>query len=141
MTAEQAYEFALLVLCLWREARGEGSEAQHGVAWVIKNRVAKGGWWGNSYCSVILKPFQFSSFNGPDKSGKVDANATKFPIPETDQAYGSCVMAAKHVYEGTTPDPTLGAAYYHDTSIKPPDWTAKMKFTVGIGKLLFYRED
>ncbi len=140
MTPEQAYEFALLVLCIWREARGESLEAQCAVAWVIKNRVTQGGWWGKTYAEVVLKPFQFSSFNGPDKNGHVDANATKFPVPSTDPAYGSCLLAAKRAYEGTMPDPTHGSQYYHDTSIKPPAWTATMKFTVGIGSLLFYRQ-
>lgn len=140
MTADQAYEFSLLVLVLWREARGEGSDAQHGVAWVIKNRAAKGGWWGKTIPEVILKPFQFSSFNGPDKNGHVDANATKFPVPTTDPAFGSCLLAAKHVYEETVPDPTGGACWYHDTSIAPPTWTEKLVKTIQIGKLIFYKE-
>ena len=142
MTPEEAYEFALLVLCVWREARGEKSiDALHGVAWTIKNRVSQPKWWGKTYAEVILKPYQFSSFNGPDKNGHVDANATKFPVPSTDTAYGPCLLAAKHVYEGTQVDVTQGAQYYHDTSIQPPEWTKKMTKTVQIGSLIFYRED
>lgn len=140
MTAAEAYEFGLLILCVWREARGEPFDAQCGVAWVIRNRVAKGGWWGTTYAGVILKPSQFSSFNGPDKTGHVDANATKFPVPSADPAYASCLLAAKSVYEETTPDPTGGACWYHDTSIAPPAWTADLVKTIQIGSLIFYRE-
>jgi spore germination cell wall hydrolase CwlJ-like protein len=139
ITAAQAYEFALLVLCLWREARGESLEGQHAVAWVIKNRVAKGGFFGNGWVGVILKPWQFSSFNGPDKDGKVDANATAFPIPGT-ASYESCFSAAKHVYEGTAPDPTSGCQYYYAASIAAPKWTEKMTKVVQIGNHIFYRE-
>ena len=141
-TAEQSYEFALLILCIYREARGESSDAQHAVAWTIKNRVAKGGWFGDGWAGVILKPMQFSSFNGPDKDGHIDANNCTFPIPNTNPAYGSCLLAAKHVYEGTTPDPTMGSEYYFDDSMlkNPPSWAAKLTPTVKIGALNFFRE-
>ncbi len=141
-TAEQSYEFGLLVLCIYREASDQSLDAQHAVAWVIKNRVTKGGWFGKSWSGVILKPMQFSSFNGPDKDGHVDANNLRFPIPETDPAFGSCLLAAKHVYEGSTPDPTLGSQYYFDNSMlaNPPSWAAKLVPTVKIGAFNFFRE-
>ncbi len=139
-TAEQCYELALLMLCIWREARGESDEAKLGVAWTIKNRVALQSWMGKSYVGVILKPFQFSSFNGPDHEGRVDANSTKFPIPTTDPSFGPCLMAAKRAYEGTSPDPTAGATHYYDDSIAPPSWTAAGTPTVVLGKLHFYKD-
>lgn len=140
LTAEESYEFGLLVLCVYREARSESLDAQHAVAWTIKNRVTKGGWFGKSWSGVILKPLQFSSFNGPDKNGHVDANALTFPIPETDPAFGSCLLASKHVYEGTQFDPTAGATHYHDKSIPTPAWAESMTRTLEVGKLVFYRQ-
>lgn len=135
-TADQSYEFALLTLCVWRECRGESSEAQHAVAWVVKNRLQRGGWFGMSWVQVILKPAQFSSFNPGDP------NAVKFPHPENDSSYGSCLMAAKHVYEGTTPDPTGGALYYFDSSMEdhPPSWAKDFVSTVRIGRLHFFKD-
>lgn len=140
MDYDKAYEFALLTLCIWREARGEVDEAKYGVAWVVKNRVDKGT-FGTGYAGVILKPFQFSSFNGMGKNGLVDANTMKFPIPQTDRAFGACLLAAKRVYEASAPDPTHGSQFYHDDSIAPPNWTKNMVFKVKLGKLSFYKED
>jgi spore germination cell wall hydrolase CwlJ-like protein len=135
-TAEQCYELALLALCIYWEARGEGSNGQHAVAWVIKNRVTRGGWFGKSWAEVILKPYQFSSFNANDKQ--------KFPIPETDPAFGPCLYAAKHVYDGTSPDPTMGATHYYASSgpskIDPPSWVKDMIPTVTTGNQSFFRQ-
>ena len=50
----------------WRETRGESTEGQRGIIHTVVNRAAKAGWWGNDVVSVILKPFQFSSFNLDD---------------------------------------------------------------------------
>lgn len=134
-TAEQTYELALLMLCIWREARGESIDAKHAVGWVIRNRKEKGGWFGNSYYSVITKPAQFSSFNVGDP------NATKFPNPITDASYGECLLAAKHVYDGTAPDNTMGSTYYFDDSMaaNPPGWASAFVPTVKMGNLNFYK--
>jgi N-acetylmuramoyl-L-alanine amidase len=133
--AEQSYELILLMLCIWREARGESMDAKHAVGWCIRNRVMKPGktWWGDDWETVILKPWQFSSFN-PN-----DPNATKFPLPG-DPSFSECLLAAKHVYDATFPDQTLGSTSYHDTSIAPPFWAAVMDKTVQIGRLIFYKE-
>lgn len=144
MTAEQAYQFSMLVICLWREARGESEEAMRAVAWVIKNRVNRGGWFGKTYCQVITKPGQFSSFGWPNHEGvmQYDANATKIPDPQTDQSAVSCLYAAKTVFEGSCVDPTDGACYYFDDSMaaKPPSWAKGFIPTVKIGRLNFFRD-
>lgn len=135
-TAEACYELTLLMLCIWREARGESADAQHGVGWTIRNRKEKGGWFGSTYAAVVLKPWQFSSFN-PN-----DPNASKLPNPLSDQSYGPCLIAAKHVYEGTSPDPTGGATHYYDDSLanNPPSWAKSMTRTAKIGRLNFFKE-
>lgn len=136
-TPEQSYELILLMLCIWREARGETLEAKHAVGWVIRNRVMKPGrhWWGTDWEEVVLKPLQFSSFN-PN-----DPNAAKFPLP-TDPAFGACLLAAKHVYDQTQADNTGGATSYFDDSMaaNPPTWAATLIPTVKIGRLNFFRE-
>lgn len=136
-TPDQAYEFSLLLLCIWREARGESDEAKQAVGWCIRNRVFRPGktWYGDDWEDVILKPWQFSSFNASDP------NATKFPLP-TDPSFRSCLYAAKYAYEQLGGDPTMGATYYFDDSLaaNPPKWAATMRRTVQIGKLIFYAE-
>lgn len=133
-TAEQCYELSLLMLCVWREARGEPNDAKLGVAWTIKNRVALQSWMGRTYPQVILKPFQFTSFNPGDP------NAARFPLPPADIAYADCLTAAKSAYQGLGADPTGGATHYYDTSIAPPKWTQGATKTIQIGKLVFYKD-
>lgn len=136
LTAMQSYELVMMMLCIWREARGESNDAKCAVAWVIKNRATRGGWFGKSIVEVILKPAQFSSFNIGD------ANATKFPIPATDTAYVDCLMAAKGCIEGSSADPTGGSTYYFDDSIaaNPPSWAKAFIPTVKIGRLNFFKD-
>jgi spore germination cell wall hydrolase CwlJ-like protein len=133
-TAEECYPFALLTLCIWREARGESDDAKLGVAWTIKNRVALQGWMGKTYNEVVLKPWQFSSFNASDP------NAVKWPNPLTDPSYAECMNAAKCAYSDIKTDPTSGATHYYDDSIAAPKWTAGATKTVKLGKLNFYKD-
>lgn len=121
----EPYEQVLLWLVAWREARGENPTAQLGVMWSVRNRADKPSWWGNSIVSVILKPFQYSSFNANDP------NATKLPA-ETDAAW----LQIKKL-DGS--DPTGGATHYYSTDIPEPEWAAQMTCTASIGALKFYR--
>ncbi len=132
MSDEQIYELFLLSLCCWREARGENLEAKRGQLWSVRNRVNRPSWWGKDWISVILKPYQYSSFN------KDDPNATKWPSP-LDSSWIACQKIAREVYDGQGPDPTAGATHYHDTSIEPPNWAGEMQKTVQLGAFIFYR--
>ncbi len=142
-TAGQVYELALLLICIWREARGESTEAQLAVGWVIRNRVLRAGWFGKTFAEVILKPSQFSSFGWKDKDGgwHYDAQATQLPTP-TDPSYEACLRVAKQVYDATSPDPPRGATYYFDDSLaaNPPSWAKNFMATVKIGRLNFFRD-
>ncbi len=134
-TAEQAYELALLMLCIWREAQNQSPLGQEAVAWVIRNRVDRGK-YGKGWIGVILKPWQFSSFNANDPM------AAKLPMPLTDIAYQSCLLAAKHVYDKTSADPTFGATHYFADSMaaNPPSWAKDFVQTTKIGQHTFFRE-
>jgi len=132
VTPQQAYEFTLLLIAIWREARGEPLIAKLGVGWVIRNRVLHPSWWGASWPGVILQPFQFSSFNHNDP------NATKIPL-DSDPAFEDCLNAAGGAYFDKSNDPTGGATSYYSTDIAPPSWTKEMTFTVQLGALRFYR--
>ena len=131
----QSYPFTLLALCIWREARGEIRDAKLGVAWSIRNRVERGGWWGNTWATVILKPYQYSSFNANDP------NACKLPSP-TDPSWLECLDVANQVFDSpNVPDPTGGATSYFDKSLdnNPPSWAAELIHTWDLGNLHFYK--
>ena len=124
------------MLCIWREARGEILDAKRGVAWSIRNRVQRPGWWGASWDGVILKAKQYSSFNPGDP------NATKIPYLN-DPSLPDCFAAAEEVFNsaGSAVDPTLGATSYFDKSMdaNPPPWAAMMMHTTTLGGLRFYK--
>jgi spore germination cell wall hydrolase CwlJ-like protein len=128
-------ELALLALCCYREARGETLFGKRAVCHVIKNRVSSPGWWGHDIVSVILKPWQFSSFNEQDPNSQV------WPADEA-PAWTDCLSAASAVLVGDDPDNTDGALYYHDVSMGwPANWGKESDFvnTLNIGRLRFYK--
>lgn len=142
MSPDQMWDFSLLSLAVWRESRGELLTTKQAVAWSIRNRVSRPRWWGHSWTSVILLPYQYSSFNHNDP------NATKFPNPP-DPSWADCLTAADQVYTTDITvvpqlaDPTQGADSYFDMSLdtNPPSWAndgSKVK-TVDFGRLHFYR--
>lgn len=126
---------ALMALCIWREARGELFLAKKCVGHVIKNRAAKGGWWGHDVHTVILKPWQFSSFNPGDP------NSTKWP-DDNETSWTDSLAASSAVLVGGDFDPTGGATYYYDSSIEwPKAWGNQDNYenTLNIGHLHFWK--
>jgi spore germination cell wall hydrolase CwlJ-like protein len=125
---DQLSELVLLELCMWREARGEGSLGKRGVAHVVSNRVKSGRTWHQ----VILKPYQFSSFNANDP------NSEKWPADD-DQAWIDCCQIAQRVYLGADYDITAGATFYFSPPLtKPPiaEW-GPVAITLAVGNLTF----
>jgi spore germination cell wall hydrolase CwlJ-like protein len=127
-------DLQLCSLCVWREARGEGLLGKRGVAHVIKNRSDNPGWWGHTVSSVILCPWQFSSFNPSDP------NADKWPA-DNDPSYSDSLTVSEDVLVNGDEDITNGATSYFDTSIPPPAWTDNMTLTLSVGRLRFYKEN
>lgn len=107
-------DLGLCSLCCYREMRGQPFEAKVGQVWVVRNRTLHPGWWGYSYKTVILKPFQFSSFN------KNDPNYRVFPKQPVDPAWNDCVGAAQGVMNNILADLTLGATYYYTRPLLAP---------------------
>lgn len=145
MNPQDAYKFALLVINLWRESRGEPFEGKLAVANVIRNRVnsSKFKQWGLGWDGVILHPFQFSSFNKPqkDKDGAWSFDPNAFIIPKLDDpSMADCIKAAELVFTGKAIDNTQGATYYYALSIDPPEWAKDYVHTVTIGNHKFFRE-
>jgi N-acetylmuramoyl-L-alanine amidase len=124
----------LMKLCVWHEARGEGILGKRGVAHVIQNRANDPSWWGHDVRSVILKPWQFSSFNA------ADPNSDKWPA-DSDTSFQDCAEVCEAVAAGKDADVTGGATSYYDISIPPPAWAANGSnvLTLAVGRLRFYR--
>lgn len=134
---DEAYPMVLLALTVWREARGEPHDAKRGVAWSIRNRTLRPGWWGTNYVSVITKAWQYTSM-----TGKGDPNLSKWPRTDDDLWIAS-QQAAEEAYLCAGTDPTGGAHSYFDDSLKmnPPEWalSSQFTFTIKLGALNFYR--
>jgi N-acetylmuramoyl-L-alanine amidase len=119
----------LLKLCVWREARSQAYECQLGVAYSVLNRVAHPEWWGKDLQTVILKPWQYSSFD------KGDPNETKWPLDD-DASWLSCCKAVDAALQKSEPDPTNGATSYFSI----PAWALAMDFLAQVDRMRFYRE-
>lgn len=122
----------LAALCTWREARGTSDEAIRGVLHVIKNRATHPSWWGAGYPGVILKPYQFSSFNAGDP------NAVKFPAEE-DRVFQKILNITERVIVGQDEDLTGGATHYHNSDITPA-WDKQLTQVAKIGPFTFFKE-
>jgi N-acetylmuramoyl-L-alanine amidase len=115
----------LMELCVWREARGEGTLGRRGVAWCIKNRADHPSWWGHDLRTVVLKPYQFSSFNENNPEHSL------YPDPE-DATWVEIQEMVVRILAGDDTDLTSGATHYFDTSI--------VFLTLSTGRLRFYRK-
>lgn len=132
----------LLAICLYGEARGEAMGGKVGVASVIMNRVKKGKWFGDTVQKVILKPKQFSCFNGNDPnritlvliSQNWDIYYKKY------KALQECYYVAEKVIDGDLKDSVSGATHYKTKKCKVA-WADKMKLMAVIGNHEFYLEE
>ena len=137
-------DIELLALCIWREARGEGHAGMRAVANTIRNRVKRPRWWGKDWRSVILHPWQYSCFNGPDENGKgADPQWAKFS-EANDVRWADALNIAHEIIHGLDlADPTSGATHYFVTKMpNPPAWrkSPAMQFTCEIGAHSFFLE-
>lgn len=119
---------------VYGEARGESMAGMVAVAWVIRNRAEKGGWWGDTLAGVCKHPFQFSCWNPDDANCKIIQD-----LPVSFTAYRDAVWAVMQaILEPKEKDPTLGADHYHAPSVAPK-WAKGVTPTVIIGNHSFYR--
>jgi len=115
----------------WREARGEGQLGKRGVGHVVLNRVNARSFFGHDVQSVILKPWQFSSFN------PTDPNADKWP-DWADASWMDSLAASKQVLAWDDPDLTSGALYYFSPPLTvPPHAWGPVNVTLVTGNLTF----
>jgi conjugal transfer mating pair stabilization protein TraG len=139
---------ALMALCLWREARGEGADGMKAVACVIRNRVLRR---HTSYAIEVMRPWQFTSMTDPK-----DPEYRLMPDPK-DASWGKAQAVAEMAIAGVLPDVTQGATlYWNPAGIRsdrtfqlldgdvvrfPEHWNAAaVKESARIGKHIFLRE-
>lgn len=126
-------ELDTMARTVYGEARGESDVGKAAVAWVIKNRAVKPGWWGKDIASVCLKRSQFSCWNADDP------NASKCAaVDESNDALRHIKAICQAVLDGSIPDPTNGATHYHTKQVAPP-WAATALPCAVIGNHLFYK--
>jgi spore germination cell wall hydrolase CwlJ-like protein len=132
-------DLMMVALTVWREASGEATIAKQAVAWAIRNRVDRPGWWGKDWVDVVTHPSQFTSMVPPAQLA--DANLRRWPRPE-DPSWSDALHAAFDVICSNVPDPTGGATFYHSYPIdspKVPLWAKTYKHVADVGAFHFYK--
>lgn len=122
-------------LCLWREARGEGTNGMTAIMCVLRNRVAR---HNSSYYAEVIKKWQFSSITaiGDPQLGLYPQSTD----PQWQLATNLVGMIGPE--DSRVADVTGGATLYYDDSIAfPASWNrAVVQSTVKIGRLNFFKE-
>lgn len=117
ISEEDLSEKELLAITLQAEAGGEGLEGMLAAGAVIDNR-ARSGKYGEGIRGVILKPGQFSAWNGvtgyAGGEGAIDMDKVK--------ASETALEAAEAILTGEYEDPTGGATHYYNDAVANPVW-------------------
>lgn len=110
-------ERELLAKTLMAEAGGEGSMGMLAAGSVIANRANAGG-YGDGLSGVIMKPGQFSAWNGVTGYAGGEGGLDMSSIEPSEDAY----RVADLILSGQYQDPTGGATHYYNPSIANPEW-------------------
>lgn len=116
---------SLLAATIIREAAAEPEYGQIAVGVVIRNRVNHPRWWGDTWESVILKPWQFSCWNfATVEGGGVDAVAEKINAYQKRGTWSHFADIASRLYSDAIPDELALADHYYNPTIASPSWGA-----------------
>lgn len=131
----------ILALTIWGEARNQGEEGMRAVGHVIKNRAeADDPKFGQGIKGVALAPKQFSAWNKHDPNArKMNAIDNLDPKSDDYQSWQQAQRIAVNILNGSDPDPTDGALYYHTTAVHPA-WARHADPNVRIGSHVFYND-
>lgn len=110
----------LLARTLMAEAGGEGLQGMLAAGSVINNRLNAGG-YGDSLEGVIMKPGQFSAWNGVTGYAGGEGGLDMANMTPSEQAY----QAADAILSGQYQDPTGGATHYYNPAAANPAWGAQ----------------
>lgn len=113
----------LLAATIIREAALEPPYGQAAVGIVIRNRVNNPRWWGRSFESVILKPWQFSCWNFAIIHGEGEwAVARKIHELRKTSGWHHFTTLAVQIITGRIPDTLMNADHYYNPRIANPSW-------------------
>lgn len=107
----------LLAKTLMAEAGGEGLEGMLAAGSVINNRVKAGG-YGDGLSGVIMKPGQFSAWNGVTGYAGGEGALDMANMRPSEDAY----RAADMLLSGQYQDQTGGATHYYNPAVANPRW-------------------
>jgi spore germination cell wall hydrolase CwlJ-like protein len=157
---QESQNLKYLALTIWGEARNQGEAGMRAVGHVIKNR-AESERWGDNIKDVVLQRKQFSSWNANDPNKDAmqdmleidrmfrdhpegfDEWETKFmksPQYQEYKAYREAKKVAKGILNGSDPDPTKGALFYHTTGVHPV-WAKGQEPIAKFADHIFYTTD
>jgi spore germination cell wall hydrolase CwlJ-like protein len=124
----------IAIATLWGEARGEGEQGMQAVMNVIMNR-AKGDF--NKTDSVILKPKQFSFWNGKSSPEKLAVELVRKHSKEKEIQLA--IQIVDKAMKGKLSDITGESQYYFNPKLAKPSWAKKLTKTKTIGNHDFYK--
>ena len=107
----------LLAKTLQAEAGGEGFGGMLAAGAVIANRAKSKG-YGSGIDGVIMKPGQFSAWNGVTGYAGGEGAINMDRVSPSSAAYA----AADAILSGNYKDPTGGATHYYNPSVANPAW-------------------
>lgn len=124
-------ELDCLALAVYHESRNQPILGQMATATVVLNRAKSSG-FPDRICGVIkdggsTAPCQFSWYC----DGKPDT-------PYETRPWRTAKAVAEFVLDHREVDMLNGADHFHDTSISPPAWTARMTRVARIGDTVYY---
>lgn len=119
-------DFALGVVTIWQESRGEPYAGKIAVGEVIRNRAKA---TGKTIAEVVLAPLQFSGFDTHDPN-----RIPSFLIDDTDTVVHDCANAW---LASETSNLTQGALNYWNPDLVSPPWAASIADPIRIGHHMF----
>lgn len=118
----------VFALTLYLECRGEPTEGQQWVGWVIKNRAAQG-YADGTIKGVCLQPWQFECWNGRDTIQIENGSVYQRIRNWSDQLYDQSIQF----------DPTGGCDHYNNPKKEKADWVERVTLKRIIGDHHFYK--
>lgn len=122
------------------EARGEGVCGMAAVAWVVRNRLERPGWWGAALGEVCCKPRQFSCWNSDTEQDRrnlawiLDIDIAAAPMRRALGVMSQVLLLPRER------DPTLGATHYFRVGTRWPNWARGKEPCARIGHHLFFND-